>query len=288
MGLVKFSLRINTERIFSYEIQEYKIQVYGRDINMFYLEGDLRERIEAKDGGYTVVNTSLFFSEDEMESEISQHPERFSPNVILRPVFQELVLPNVAFIGGGGELAYWLELKKVFEAVSVPYPVLVLRNSFMIIPADLARKISAMGMQPEDFFGTADDIFAALVKKESALKLHLVAEKESMLSLYDKMKDAATAVDFTLQQHVEALKVQALKKIDKLEKKIFRAEKKKYEVQLLQARKIKDALFPGGNLQERIDNLLPYYSKWGSGFINLLLENSRAVDQHFCILEEQP
>ena len=268
--------------------QEYKVQVYGRDINMFYLEGDLRERIEAKDGGYMVVNTPLFFSEEEMESEISQHPERFSPNVILRPVYQELVLPNVAFIGGGGELAYWLELKKVFEAVSVPYPMLVLRNSFMIIPADVARKISAMGMQPEDFFGPADVIAAALVKKESALQLHLVAEKESMLSLYDKMKDAATAADFTLQQHVEALKVQALKKIDKLEKKIFRAEKKKYEVQLLQARKIKDALFPGGNLQERIDNLLPYYSKWGSGFINLLLENSRAVDQHFCILEEQP
>ena len=159
---------------------------------------------------------------------------------------------------------------------------------FFRSPADLARKISAMGMQPEDFFGTADDIFAALVKKESALKLHLVAEKESMLGLYDKMKDAATAVDFTLLQHVEALKVQALKKIDKLEKKIFRAEKKKFEVQLLQAKKIKEALFPGGILQERTDNLLPYYSTWGKDIFTHILDNSKGFDQQFCIMAEQP
>ncbi len=268
--------------------QEYKVQVYGREINMFYLKGDLRERIEAKDGGYTVLNTPLFFTEDEMDIEISQHPERFSPNVILRPVYQELVLPNVAFIGGGGELAYWLELKKVFEAVSVTFPVLVLRNSFMIIPADVARKISAMGMQPEDFFRPANDIFALLVKKESSLDLHLEAEKESMTGLYEKMQDTATAVDFTLQRHVEALKVQALKKIDKLEKKIFRAEKKKFEIQLIQAGKIKEALFPGGPLQERIDNLLPYYSRWGRGIMLKLLDNSGGFEQQFCILEEQP
>ena len=268
--------------------QEYKVQVNGREINMFYLEGDLRERIEVKDDGYTVVNTMLFFTESEMESEIAQRPERFSPNVILRPVYQEMLLPNVAFIGGGGELAYWLELKKVFEAVSVPFPVLVLRNSFMIIPADVARKISAMRLQPEDFFVPANDIFEALVKKESELDLHLEAEKESLVNLYEKIKDAATAVDFTLQRHVEALKVQALKKIDKLEKKIFRAEKKKFEVQLKQAGKIKEALFPGGTLQERVDNLLPFYATWGSGFIRKLLDNSGSFEQQFCILEEQP
>jgi len=268
--------------------QEYKIQVYGRDINMFYLKGDLRERIEAMDDGYSVVNTQLVFTNVEMEREIADHPERFSPNVILRPVYQELVLPNVAFIGGGGELAYWLELKKVFESVSVPFPVLVLRNSFMIIPADVARKISAMGLSPEDFFAPADDIYAALVKRESVLNLHLAAEKDSVAVLYDSMKASATAVDVTLQRHVEALKVQALKKIDNLEKKIFRAEKKKFEVQLLQAGKIKEALFPGGTLQERIDNLLPYYSKWGAGFIGNLLENSGGFEQQFCLMEEQP
>lgn len=268
--------------------QEYKVQVYGRDINMFYLEGDLRERIEERDGVYSVVNTQLVFTEEELDREISRHPERFSPNVILRPVFQELVLPNVAFIGGGGELAYWLELKKVFEAVSVPFPVLVLRNSFMMIPADVARKISAMGLNPEDFFAPADDIFAALVKRESALNLHLQDEKDSVAGLYDNMKATASAVDHTLQRHVEALKVQALKKIDNLEKKIFRAEKKKFEVQLLQAKKIKEALFPGGSLQERSDNLLPYYSKWGAGIFKQIIDNSKGFDQQFCLMEEQP
>ena len=69
-------------------------------------------------------------------NELQEHPEYISPNVILRPVFQELILPNIVFVGGGGELAYWLELKKVFEAVGIPYPMLVLRNSFINVCKD--------------------------------------------------------------------------------------------------------------------------------------------------------
>jgi uncharacterized protein YllA (UPF0747 family) len=69
---------------------------------------------------------SLSFSKDEILEELKEHPERFSGNVILRGAFQETVLPNIAFIGGGGEIAYWLELKAVFDAIHVPYPVLIL------------------------------------------------------------------------------------------------------------------------------------------------------------------
>ena len=75
----------------------------------------------------------MFFTKEEMNNELMNHPERFSPNVILRPVYQEIILPNIAFIGGGGELAYWLELKRVFNAVKVPFPVVWLRNSVKVV-----------------------------------------------------------------------------------------------------------------------------------------------------------
>src|SRR4030095_581379 len=110
------------------ELQQasYKVQANPREINLFYLESDLRERIERseKDNTWTVVNTDKQFTQKELLDLLNQHPERFSPNVILRGLYQETILPNIAFIGGGGELAYWLQLKGLFDHYKVPYPVL--------------------------------------------------------------------------------------------------------------------------------------------------------------------
>src|SRR5205085_2094949 len=110
----------------------YKIQAHPREINLFYLADGLRDRILSVNGEFR-VNAGLKFSKDDLKKEINDHPERFSPNVILRALFQEMILPDVAFIGGGGELAYWLELKDLFVHYNIPFPVLILRNSFAII-----------------------------------------------------------------------------------------------------------------------------------------------------------
>ncbi|MDB5252885.1 MAG: bshC, partial [Flaviaesturariibacter sp.] len=104
----------------------YKVQAHPREINLFYLKDDIRERIERKGNGFCVCHTDLFFSEDEIRAELDSHPERFSPNVILRGLFQETILPNIAFIGGGGELAYWMQLADLFDAYSIPFPALIL------------------------------------------------------------------------------------------------------------------------------------------------------------------
>ena len=104
----------------------YKAQAGGRDINLFYLKDNYRERIERDGERYVVKAMQLHFSKEEILQEVELHPERFSANVILRPLFQEMILPNIVFIGGGGEMAYWLELKKVFEAAGVHFPMLLL------------------------------------------------------------------------------------------------------------------------------------------------------------------
>ena len=113
--------------------KHYKIQVNPREINLFYLTDELRERIIFKDGIFKINNTDIDFTLEELEYELKLHPERFSPNVIMRPLYQEVILPNICYIGGGGELAYWLELKQYFEKVEVPFPILLLRNSALLI-----------------------------------------------------------------------------------------------------------------------------------------------------------
>jgi len=117
-----------------------KVQANPRSINLFYLQDNLRERLKQNGSGLHVHNTDLAFSVDQIMQELEEHPENFSPNVILRGLYQETILPDIAFIGGGGELAYWLELKSLFDHYQVPFPMLVLRNSFVILEAKWKQK----------------------------------------------------------------------------------------------------------------------------------------------------
>ena len=121
--------------------ERYPLQANPREINLFYLHEDIRERIEFREDHFHVVNTGIRFTPEAMEKELANHPERFSPNVILRGLYQETLLPNIAFVGGGGELAYWLELKSLFSHYRVPYPVLVMRNSFLLIRRNWKNKM---------------------------------------------------------------------------------------------------------------------------------------------------
>jgi len=126
-----------------------------------------------------------------------------------------------------------------------------------------------------------------LVKRDSTMQLSLEKEKQAIHQFYAKLKTTAGAVDVTLQPHTEVLEKQALRKIEALEKKMLRAEKKKFEAQQRQLHKLKMQLFPQDSLQERIENLLPFYAKWGRGFIDAVYKNSLGLEQEFVILEEK-
>lgn len=262
----------------------YKLQASGREINMFYLLEDSRDRIEIDHSQFTIHNTTTQFTAAEIKDELHQHPERFSPNVILRPVFQESILPNIAFIGGGGELAYWMELKKVFAAVNVPYPVLVLRNSFLLIEEKQVTAAQKIGIDIGGLFKDETDLLNELVKRETTVQLSLEKEKQTLLEFYGQLKNIAAAVDGSLANHTEALQVKALKKIEALEKKLLRAEKKKFDAQQRQLHKLKTVLFPNNNLQERIDNMIPYYAVMGKSLIQMIYDNSKGLEQEFGIL----
>jgi len=235
---------------------------------------------------FKIQNSKLEFDELTITDELNQHPECFSPNVILRPVFQEMILPNIAFIGGGGEVAYWLELKKVFEAVNVPFPVLVLRNSSVIVEKKYSEKIKALGFTVKDIFKPLQELMNELVKRDSAIQLSLEKERQAVHEFYTSLKNTAGAVDKTLEPHTEALEKIALRKLEALEKKMLRAEKKKFEAQQRQLEKLKGQLFPHDNLQERIENFMPFYAKWGKDLLKILYNNMKALEQEFAVLEE--
>jgi bacillithiol biosynthesis cysteine-adding enzyme BshC len=264
----------------------YKVQANPREINLFYLKDDIRERIEKVNSEWRVVSGGVKFSKDEILKELIGHPERFSPNVILRGLYQETILPNIAFIGGGGELAYWLQLKDLFTHYKVPYPVLVLRNSFLILEKKWQEKISKLGFTIEDFFLPEQELVNKLVARDSKNSIKLNGSFSDAESFYELIKKQAASIDTSLEKHVDALKAQSVHRLRELEKKMLRAEKRKFADQQRQIHAIKEHFFTGGGLQERYENISYYYAKWGSGFIKKLYEYSLALENEFVVLSE--
>lgn len=268
--------------------EKYEAQAHPRAINLFYLKDDIRERIEKKKDHFIVCNSKLSFTEDQLRKELNEHPERFSPNVILRGLFQESILPNIAFVGGGGELAYWLQLKDLFDHYNIVYPVLILRNSFLIIEEKWKERINKLQLRMEDLFQQENDLMNLLVSKNSVNNVSLNGNFEKAEVLFEQIKLQAETVDKSLSQHVEAIKARSLKTLQELEKKMLRAEKRKYADQQRQIQKIREVLFPKNGLQERVENFSAFYSKWGKSFIEELYKNSLTLDEQFCILIEKP
>lgn len=267
--------------------ENYKVQANPRSINLFYLTDGVRNLIELNNGVYEVRDTDIKFTREQIGQELNEHPERFSPNVILRGLYQEMLLPNIAFIGGGGETAYWFELKDLFAHFKVPYPILVVRNSFLIVEKKWREKTEKLGFATKDFFKSEQELLTSIVSRHKNGELKLKQELEATTQLYQLLKNKAGAIDKSLLQHVEALQVRTLKPLQELEKKMLRAEKRKYEAEQRHIQLVKAALFPNNNLQERIENFMPYYAKWGSGFIKMLYDHSLTLEQEFVILEEK-
>lgn len=262
----------------------YTPQANPRDINLFYLEEQLRERIVYRQGRWEVLNTETSFSAEELEAELQSHPERFSPNVILRGVLQETILPNVAFIGGGGELAYWLELRDLFVHYGVPYPLLMLRNSLLWSDEHATSQLKRVGLKPIDLFEDTEALTQAYVKAHTQADLVLKEEYAQIENLYLALEKKAASIDVTLKASVGAERKKALCSIGKLEHKFLRAEKRKFAWQTALIRKVKSQLFPGGHLQERVDNLLPFYAAYGKQFLDVVFEALDPLNRQFTVV----
>ena len=251
----------------------YKPQVNPREINFFYMTDKLRERIIEVDGEYHVNNTSISFTKETLKEEINNFPERFSPNVVMRPLYEEFILPNLAYIGGGAEVTYWLQLKNNFDFYKIPYPVLLLRNSAMVIDERSARKMHILGISHKDIFLTNIELKNDWIKTHVNLELSLEDERRAITAVFDHIKLNAYKIDKTLSQSADGAKTKAVKLIYSLEKKMLRAEKRKHVTSLNQIDGLKNRLFPSGVLQERVLNIAPLYVIYGDDFIQSLLDS---------------
>lgn len=261
----------------------YHTQVNARDINLFYLDNNVRSRIERHGEVFHVVDTDLRFSEAEIRKMVKDRPERFSPNVILRPLYQEVLLPNIAYVGGPAEVIYWLQLKGMFDHFKVPFPAVMPRNFGLIMEGPHLQKWKKTGLNLLDLFREENYLFNTWVLSNSKNDLTVGKELNTVKTLFEDIRKRALSIDKTLGPMVAAETTRATHSLEKIEKKMLRAEKRLHADRLRQIKDVKDALFPGGSLQERTDNFLNFHQKDDS-FISRLLSMLDPFDFRFNVI----
>lgn len=238
----------------------YKTVITSRAINLFYLDDQLRERIERKeDGNYRIVHTKRQFSETELLNLLDEHPEQFSPNVVLRPLYQETILPNLAYIGGPSEVPYWLQLKPVFDHFQTAFPILMPRNFAMYVPAVSAKRIRKLGLTPEELFKDTLTLKREFVETHARHTLKFDNENKIVHKALDNILHKAQMVDPTLERAVLAETTRFANAVARLEKKMRRAEEHNQDIGVRQLLAVKNELFPNGGLQERSENFLTFF-----------------------------
>ena len=261
----------------------YTIQVNPREINYFYLKEALRERIVLKNGNFHVNATEIYFTKDELLKELENHPERFSPNVITRPLYQEIILPNLCYIGGGGELAYWLELKSSFEAMNVAYPILLPRNSALLVTEKQQRKLARMNLSVADLFLKQSRLINKKIREISNIEIDFSSQKELLTAQFKMMYEIASQTDESFIGAVKAQEIKQLKGLDNLEKRLLKAQKRKLKGHVERMTLIQNELFPGQSLQERNLNFSEFYHEYGEALIPMLIKDLQPLKMEFSV-----
>ena len=267
----------------------FPAQAFPRPVNLFYLTANLRERIERKENDeWVVLNTDISWNKQELEKELEAHPDRFSPNVVLRGLYQEIILPDVAFIGGGSEVAYWMQLRTLFQHFEVPFPLLVLRQSAQWLSTAQVEKMQQTGLSPAELFLPEAMLLAKRIEASGENRWTLETEKTELENLMQRVKSRAADLDTTLETATIAEAHRFQKRMTALEKKLYRAEKRRHAEWAGRLEKLQAALFPGGGLQERSQTFMEAYLKWGSAFMDAVLEYTLPFGEQFLWLEELP
>ncbi|UII76386.1 bacillithiol biosynthesis cysteine-adding enzyme BshC [Flagellimonas sp. HMM57] len=264
---------------------EYTIQVNPREINYFYLLDGIRERIVKKDENFYVNNTEIEFSQSELLEELEKHPERFSPNVIARPLYQEIILPNLCYIGGGGELAYWLELKSYFETMDVTFPMLLLRNSALLISEKQSKKIENLDLKVSDLFLKQNSFINKKIREISNIDIDFAPQKKHLEAQFQNLYQLAEQTDATFIGAVKAQEVKQKNGLDALEKRLLKAQKRKLKDHVVRMTDIQNELFPNASLQERQLNFSTLYLEFGEQLIPSLMESLDPLINKFLILK---
>jgi bacillithiol biosynthesis cysteine-adding enzyme BshC len=257
----------------------YKLQVNPREINLFYIENEIRKRLIKTEGGFSTSDNSIFWTYSEMKNLIFDSPEKISPNVLLRAIYQEILLPDLAYVGGAGEISYWLELKPVFDAFQLDFPIPLVRSSYFVLKNKSYEWLRKKSIKLDSLFEDENLQINRLTKALSSNILSFENEKLYLQEFYSSLSLKGKNINPQLEKIVLGEEKRANSALKNVEKRFLNAEKKKHEQELLKLKIIIYKLFPEGKPMERVDSFIPFITKENFNFKDAIRSSPSLFEQ---------
>jgi bacillithiol synthase len=255
------------------------IDINENAANLFYYDEEVNERIllqyDQEDQRFTGKNGEVTFTYDQLLEIANEFPEKLSNNVVTRPLMQEWLFPTLAFIGGPGEIAYWAELKLVFEQFGMKMPPLVPRLNITILERSIETDLNELNLNLKEVLisgtGNHELKFIDSLKDREVEEL-FESVKATLAEQYSLVREKSAGIDPVLIPMLEKNESILLKQISFMEGKIVEAVCRKHDHILRKFSRVENSLRPGGSPQERVWNPFYYLNKYGLNLISDLLK----------------
>ncbi|MFT4599849.1 MAG: bacillithiol biosynthesis cysteine-adding enzyme BshC [Arenicella sp.] len=256
------------------EAKKYHQQVYVRECNLFFIDSNnVRHRIKEDGEAYLLADKKI--SKAELIDLIKSDPASISPNALMRPMYQETVLPNLAYVGGGGEIAYWMQIKSAFAAAEIAFPLLRVRDSVLLVRENQTVLLDELKIELLDLKLGVDQIIKDMALEESGDDLDISAVENQIEQAKNDLLIQAKSIAKGMDGMIEAEFSKFSKSLERIGAKMVKAEKGKFEKVQKQVQRISDSYFPNGSFQERSENVLSYLIQ-DPGFVNKIMANFKA------------
>jgi bacillithiol biosynthesis cysteine-adding enzyme BshC len=267
------SLQARLEAASATLAEHFHAQVHPRATNLFVLEGGGRFALDAEDGRFRIRGTDRVLSLEEALGLLEADPSSFSPNVVLRPLMQDLLLPTAAYVAGPGEVAYFAQFKPAYAWAGLPMPVIYPRASVSLVESKVKKVLDRFDLSVPDLATEPDKLFRRLVLDQMEFDVEAVF-KDAARHLHqavNELKPTLESVDRTLVKTAEATRVALMKEMERLKGRVIRAEKSNHDAVRGHLEKAQDNLYPAGGLQERTLSTLYFLNKYSPFLVRDLL-----------------
>ena len=282
--------RLHTEKLvhLSATLEElYHAQVKVKPVNLFLNYDGGRHSVEPVDNEFRLRRKRKSFTYDQLLELLENEPDKFSPNVLLRPICQDFLLPTAFYIGGPSEISYFAQIKPLYEFYDIVQPIIYPRSSATILESTIENILEKNSVQINDLFIDVENVKKKIINSvaESSIDAMFDGLTKQVETAFDQLKEKLIDLDKTIADASNRYRDKIFSSINELKSKAEKAQQKKYEVTLRQIDKAAINLFPNSNLQERELNFVYYVNKYGNEFIKKIFDELQINKFEHQILE---
>ena len=282
--------RLHTEKLvhLSATLEElYHAQVKVKPVNLFLNYDGGRHSVEPVDNEFRLRRKRKSFTYDQLLELLENEPDKFSPNVLLRPICQDFLLPTAFYIGGPSEISYFAQIKPLYEFYDIVQPIIYPRSSATILESTIENILEKHSVQINDLFIDVENVKKKIINSvaESSIDAMFDGLTKQVETAFDQLKEKLIDLDKTIADASNRYRDKIFSSINELKSKAEKAQQKKYEVTLRQIDKAAINLFPNSNLQERELNFVYYVNKYGNEFIKKIFDELQINKFEHQILE---